>query len=266
MNKHIAVIGYGNMGSAIAKGIKLAYPKTTIGIFEKDPEKRDKAKKEVEAEVYKSYKELFAAAEITIIAIKPQDLEPFFSDAKSYTRNKHLISIVAGEPTSYFQEHLKTRQVVRFMPNLAASVLAAAVGVSVPGHIEEEFKEEALAIARAIGTPYEIPENLMAAFTGLSGSGVAWVFTFIHAMALGGATVGISYNESLKITFDTILGAVKVLEHTGEHPVSMVSRVISPAGTTLEGLRVLESRGFSGALMEAIVKATERAEALARIS
>jgi len=133
------------------------------------------------------------------------------------------------------------------------------VAVSFGEEADAGFKKDALEIARAVGVPFEIPEKQMAAFTGLSGSGIAYVFSFIHALAMGGVNAGIKYDDSLAIAIATVEGAVAVMKSADTHPAELVSRVASPGGTTIEGIRALEQAGFNAAVMEAVSAAARKA-------
>ncbi|MBN2533662.1 MAG: pyrroline-5-carboxylate reductase [Spirochaetales bacterium] len=256
--KKIGIIGFGNMGGAIAAGLAKA-GNFDIQITEKIPEKAVKAEQSYGLNVVQ-LDELITSSDIIVLAVKPQGLSLLFKDIASMTKDKKIISIVAGKTINLFKDHLHTEQVARFMPNLAASEGKAFVGVSFGGQADNEFKTDCLAIAQAIGTPLEFPESLMPAVTGLSGSGIAFVFAFIHAMALGGVSCGIAYPDSLMITLKTIGGALAVLEKTKENPVSMLSKVISPAGTTIRGITALEKEGFTYSVIKAVENATARAQ------
>ena len=109
-----------------------------------------------------------------------------------------------------------------------------------------------------------IPEKLMAAITGLSGSGIAFVFHFVHALALGGVREGFPYPQALEHALDTIDGATALLRSTGDHPIAFESRVCSPAGTTIEGVKALEKGGFTDAVLEAVSASARRAHELER--
>jgi len=259
MVSSVGIIGFGNMGGALGEGISARFPEVRLTVMEKIQEKQETARK-IGAVIADSFKEMFSAADIIIIAVKPKDLDRFCAEASSYSENCRIISVAAGKPISYFQDKLHTRQVIRFMPNLSAKVQASAVAAAVPEETDEDFRTDALALAGAVGTPYELPEYLLAAFTGLSGSGIAYVFSFIHALALGGTHAGIPYPKSLSISLDTLDGAVKLLRETGEHPAAALSRVISPSGTTIEGIKALESAGFTAAVMEAVKAGADKAQ------
>jgi len=172
------------------------------------------------------------------------------------------VSILAGTRIARLQEGLGTKQVARFMPNIAAVAGKALVGVSFAPEADPGFRADCLALAGAFGSTLEIPERLMAAMTGLSGSGLAYVFAFADAMALGGVAAGFDYATALRVAVETIESGAAMLRSAGAHPRELASRVASPAGTTIQGLRALERGGFAAAVMEAVEAAARRAQEL----
>lgn len=258
----IGIIGYGNMGSAMAKGVREHFPKRAIFVAEPDPAKGESARVECGAELIDSPEELINRSQIILIAIKPQYLESVLPLYRPYSAGKAVISIAAGVKLDYFQEALETDQVVRFMPNLAAQVGKSLVGVSPAATCTPEFRAQALAVAEAVGGAVELPESSLAAFTGLCGSGIAYVFAFLHALALGGTKEGIAYPTSLEIALGTLEGACALVRESGEHPVSLLSKVISPGGTTIQGVDALEEGGFTAAVIDAVERAGRRAREL----
>jgi len=250
------------MGSAMARGVRAQFPEAAILVAEPDPAKGETARTECGAVLVDSPEELCRQAEILLLAVKPQYLDTVLAHYRPFSAGKRVISIAAGVKLDYFSATLATGQVVRFMPNLAASVGKSLVGVSPSAECTPEFHEQALAIARAVGGAIELPESSLAAFTGLCGSGIAYVFSFLHALALGGTKEGIAYPSSLEIALGTLEGACALVKETGEHPISLLSKVISPAGTTIQGVNALEEGGFTAAVMDAVERAGRRAREL----
>jgi pyrroline-5-carboxylate reductase len=255
----IGIIGFGNMGTALYKGLASAQSDYTIVVADCAAHKAELAHKKYKLKTVDT-KELVARADIVVIAVKPQELTGLVAEIKQISKNKRFISIVAGKRIDYFTKELATAQVIRFMPNLAAVKSLSAVGISFGIKVKKEFREHALSIAGAIGVPYAITEELMPAVTGLSGSGIAYVFAFIHALALGGVHAGFKYEDALAITLTTVEGAAALLKDSGQHPIEALSKVISPSGTTIQGIKALEELGFTSAVMNAVTKAAERAK------
>ncbi|MFP4067234.1 MAG: pyrroline-5-carboxylate reductase [Spirochaetaceae bacterium] len=263
MIERLGLIGYGNMGEAIAAGLRAQNPAAELGVIDVSRERLRAAVDTYGArEFADALPELIEWSELVVLAIKPQDLEPMLGELSRHGKGLNLISILAGTPLSRFTERLPAANVARFMPSLAAKVGKAVVGVSFAEGVGREFRESTLEVARTIGTPQEIPEKLMSAVTGVSGSGLAFTFNFIHALALGATRSGMPYPQALTATLDVLDGATALLRETREHPIALASRVASPAGTTIEGLTALEEGGFSAAVIDAVSRAAARAAEL----
>jgi len=263
MLQRLGLIGYGNMGEAIASGLRTRNPDLELGVVEVSPERREAAVATHGARDFTdSLAHLVSFSDVVVLAIKPQDAEPMLERLAPISSNLKLVSILAGTPLSRFRSRLDTTNLARFMPSLAAKVGKAVVGVSFVEGAEEEFRELTLDVARAIGTPQEIPEKLMSAITGVSGSGLAFTFSFLHSLALGATRSGMPYPQALEAALDVLEGATALIRETGEHPISLASRVASPAGTTVEGLTALEEGGFSASVIDAVTRAADRAHEL----
>jgi pyrroline-5-carboxylate reductase len=256
--KRIGLIGFGYMGSAFAAGLK-KNKNFRLAVYELKEERIQLARNKYKLEVLATSKELLTNSDIIILAVKPQELLTLFRDAGAASTGKKFISIIAGKTSAYIQKQLNAGEVARFMPNLAAQERKALVGISFSESASAEFKQDCLQIALAIGTPCELPESLMPAVTGLSGSGIAFVFSFLHALALGGVEAGIAYPKALDIALATVEGAVAVVKNGGQNPITWLSQVISPAGTTIKGIRALEEQGFTPSVMSAVREAAKRA-------
>ena len=261
--KSIGIIGFGNMGEAMVQGIQKNQPKLKINIIEKVAARRDVAVQQYSAQdLTLDYAGFMQASDLVVLAIKPQDIHQLLEILHPHTLNKPIISILAGITLGYFQKASQALEIARFMPSLAASVGKAVVGISFSTAAGEQFRSDALAIAASMGSGFEIPEQLMPAIVGISGSGLAFVFEFINALAMGATRTGLPYATSLKIALDVLDGAVATLRANGVHPSDMTSRVCSPAGTTIEGIMALEKHSFTASVMEAVSAAAHRAREL----
>jgi len=248
------------MGRAFGLGLRTAQPKVELNIFDIDQHRAAHTSGECAGTALTSVKELCVKSDTLLLAIKPQHAESLFSEIGESGAGKKYISIMAGTPISYLESYLPKSQIVRFMPNLAATVGASVVGISCSSSCDSSFRKDAFSIASAVGIPMELPENLLSAITGLSGSGLAYVFAFLHAMALGGTDAGFSYEQALEIAYGTVEGAVKLLRKEGVGPSEYLTRVTSAGGTTIRGVKALEKEGFTHAVMEAIAAAADRAD------
>lgn len=257
----VGIVGFGNMGRAIASGLHGKRPETELLLYDKvEIDSAEVA--QIGARVCHRPAEICAESDLLVIAVKPQNTDDLLAEFHEHTGASSVLSIVAGRRIAYFREGLGTKRVVRCMPNLAATVGRALVGVTIPPQSDENLRSQALEVAAAMGSPIEVPEELLAAVTGISGSGIAYVFAFVHAMALGGTRAGLAYPTALRAAVEVLEGACGLLKGSDEHPISWLSRVASPAGTTIAGIKALEERSFTAAVMEAVEQAARRATEL----
>jgi pyrroline-5-carboxylate reductase len=256
--KRVGIVGMGVMGSAFLAGFAKKLPEASIIAFDVKNEKLEAAAREGRLTAARSVGEVFVQADITILCIKPQDFVAFAAALPKEAKGRPVISILAGTKIQALSTGLGTDQVARFMPNIAATKGASLVGVSFHAAATPQLRQDALAIAAALGAALEIPEKLMSAMTGVSGSGLAYVLSFVHAMAQGGVATGFDYPTALKVAVAALEGAAALL-HDGTHPLELVSRITSPAGTTIQGVRALEKGGLTAAVMEAVEAAARKA-------
>ena len=258
---NVGIVGFGNMGKAIAEGLRKRKPQVRLFAYDKATvQTADAAHYDVH--VCSTTAEICAESDLLVIAVKPQNTDELLADLRSHIARTGVLSIVAGRSISYLRLGLGTGRVVRCMPNLAATIGKALVGITIPSDIDHEMRSSALEVAASMGTAVELPEELLAAVTGVSGSGIAFVFAFVHAMALGGTRAGLSYDTAMRSAVKVLEGACALLEDSGENPIALMSKVASPAGTTIAGIKALEERGFTAAVMEAVERAAQRANEL----
>ncbi len=255
----IGIIGCGNMGAAIAKQLR-NNEEFTVHLYDADAAKLAQVCEELSV-ASESMDSLLSSCEITLLAVKPQILPSLFPLLSKQTEMK-WISIAAGVSLATLSEGLKSSQVVRFMPNMAAAIGSSVTAMCATGDCSDAFKAEAAAVASSFGSVHPIEEKLMSAFTGISGSGIAYLFAAYHHMAMGGVHQGIPYATSLAIVAETAASAAGMLNHTGEHPQSMITKVCSPGGTTIEAMKTLEEEGFGSSVMNAVIAATQKAQEL----
>ncbi len=211
-------------------------------------------------------REVAAKASILILAVKPQDMEAALKGiAPAIDQTKTIISIAAGTPIAFIAERLPAKaRVIRVMPNAPALVLAGAAGIAKGEHATAQDLQIAEAIFGAIGKAVVVEEKHLDAVTGLSGSGPAYVFLFIEALADAGVKVGLARDVAKLLAAQTVLGAAKMLLESGRHPAELKDVVASPGGTTIAGLHALERGGLRGILMEAVEAATIRSRELGK--
>ncbi|MFA5515800.1 MAG: pyrroline-5-carboxylate reductase [Desulfuromonadales bacterium] len=264
-NGRIAFIGGGNMAEALVRGILPGNQPASVIIAEPLPARREALAQRYAVTVTADNREAAAGADLLLLAVKPQmAAEVLAGIADVFTCDKLLISILAGTPTRALEEPLgKAPRVVRAMPNTPALVGAGATALCGGRYAGQEDLAAALRLFETVGTVQMVGEGQMDAVTGLSGSGPAYVFTLIEALADGGVKEGLPRATALALATQTVLGAARMVRE-GEHPAVLRDRVCSPGGTTIAGVKALEDRGFRAALMEAVTKAAERSRELGR--
>ncbi len=265
-NKKIGVIGTGNMGEALISG--LIYSRSSIpdNIICSDIRK-DKLKsiKGAYGVVTTSNNlDVVRASEIVIYAIKPQIMASVLKEtAASLDMSKVIISIAAGVPLAAIESCLnKDLRVIRVMPNIAASVKEGAAAIAAGKHVLKDDLKIAKAIFDSVGKSVIIEEELMDTITGLSGSGPAYIFLIVDALADAGVKMGLSREDALFLSGQTVLGAAKLLMETKEHPGKLKDRVTSPGGTAIAALHTLEQGGLRTTLINAVEVATKRSKEL----
>ncbi len=256
--KRVGIIGFGTMGEAFAACLARKLPDLSLIAHDAKTNRVETAGRAHGVAAAGSAAEVLQKSDLTILAIKPQDLAAFAAELKGAARGKSVVSILAGRTIQVLSESLGTDQVVRFMPTLAAVKGASMVGISCHPAAAAQLRDDARALAAALGTGMEIPEKLMGAMTGVSGSGIAFVLQFVHGMALGGVAAGFDYRTALAVAISSLDGAASLLRD-GAHPIELANRVTSPAGTTIQGVRALERAGFTAAVMEAVEAAARKA-------
>lgn len=263
----IGFIGTGNMGSSIIKGISFSKftESKNINIFDLNKTKIDNLVKEYGVNALNSEKELAQNSDIVILSVKPHIIPVVLENLKgSINPNTIVLTIAAGISISMIENVLgEDKKIVRTMPNTPAQVLSGMTAVTFNKNITSEEKDMVFKLLNSFGKSVEIEEKLMHAYTGISGSLPAYVFMFMEALADGGVLMGMPRNEAYQIVAQTILGSAKMLLETGKHPGQLKDEVTSPAGTTIEAVRVLENGNFRGNIIEAVAACTKKSKEMA---
>ena len=252
----IGFIGLGNMADAMIGGI------LAKGLYQKE-ELIGSSKTEATAtRMYEKYgietgtdnTRVAKEANILVLAVKPVFFPEVIGEIKEFVTNDTLvISIAAGKSLEWIeQEFGKKIRLVRCMPNVPALVGEACTGVCVNTSVTDEDEKLALALMESFGKASLIPERLMDAVIGVSGSSPAYVFMFIEAMADAAVLAGMPRNQAYEFAAQSVLGSAKMVLETGKHPAQLKDMVCSPAGTTIEAVKVLEEKGFRAAVMDAV--------------
>jgi len=264
----VGIIGAGKIGGAIARGIirgALA-AKEQVMASDISGELRRTLADELGIEVTASNAALCDFADIVILAVKPQIADGVLREiAKTLGSSKLLVSVAAGVPLSRIETSLAPgARVVRVMPNLPCVVGAGAAGYAGGAHATAKDLENVGAILNSFGAAMPVEERYLDAVTGLSGSGPAFVFMFMEALADGGVHAGLGRDVALKLALQTVYGAARMALESSKHLGELKDEVASPGGTTIAGIYALEQHGFRGAVMQAVVAATKRSQELGK--
>lgn len=262
-----AVIGAGQMAEALIGGILASQPAAAHSLLAADPvpQRQDLMKTRFGIRVSDDNREAVAWAEVVVLAVKPQVAGKVMEQIGPGMGGRLLISIAAGVPIRRLTSFLAPEvPVVRVMPNAPAQVRAGISAMAFGGSITLEDQSYARALFEAIGRVVVVEEYLMDAVTGLSGSGPAFIFLAIEALADGGVKVGLPRQIAEQLAVHTVLGAARMVLETGTHPGRLKDLVASPGGTTMAGLHELERGRLRAALMAAVEAATARSVELGR--
>jgi len=211
--------------------------------------------------------EVAKKANIIILAVKPNIVPIVLTQIRSVISAEHLIiSIAAGVTIASMASVLppKTR-LVRVMPNTPCLVGAGATGFSIGESANARDAQVVKSIFEAVGVAHQLPEKSLDAVTGVSGSGPAYIFVLIEALADGGVRAGLSRDVAQSLAAQTVLGAAKMVMETGKHPAQLKDSVASPGGTTIAALHSLEQNNFRGAVMDAVLAAANKSTELSKL-
>ena len=264
MNLKFGFFGAGQMAQALAAGMvrgNVAAPADIIAFDPSESAANAFAVKTRGAKIATSNREVARLSSILIVAVKPQLVPTLASEVAPLPDDKLLISIAAGVSLTKLNEWFGTTRTIRVMPNTPCLVGEGASVYCAGLTARDDDRKIADRIFGATGTVRELPERYLDAVTGLSGSGPAFLFLVIEALADGGVRAGLPRDVALALAAQTTLGAAKMTLE-GEHPAVLKDRVASPGGTTIAGLHVLEDRGVRGAFISAIQAATDRSREL----
>ena len=261
----IGFLGAGKMASAIIKGLlKYGISPDNITAGEYWAPTAEAVRQEFGIYVTENNAEVVKNSDILILAVKPKDIEKALSTAGD-VKNKLFISIAAGVTISSLEKMVGgNARVIRVMPNICATVLQSATGISRGTSATAEDAAIAMEIFSAIGVALEVDENLLDAVTGVSGSGPAYIFQVIEAMADGGVYAGLDRNTAQMLAAQTVLGAAVMVIESGMHPGALKDMVCSPGGTTIEGISVLEQKAVRSAFIDAVIASANKSERLGK--
>ncbi|XP_010938606.1 pyrroline-5-carboxylate reductase [Elaeis guineensis] len=262
----LGFIGAGNMAESIARGVaKLGVlPPSSIRITHCRTERR-LVFESFGVKILETNAQVVDDSDIIILSVKPQIVKKVLLELKSFlSEEKVLVSVAAGIKLKDLQEWSGQRRIIRVMPNTPAAVGLAASVMCVGEMATKKDEERVTSLFNAIGKIWTADEKYFDAVTGLSGSGPAYIYVAIEALADGGVAAGLPRDLALGLASQTVLGAAAMVNHTGRHPGQLKDAVTSPAGTTIAGIQELERGSFRGTLMNAVVAATKRCQELSQ--
>lgn len=267
MSHHrIGFLGAGKMATALARGLVQAGFTTADKVVASDvsTQAREAFARATGCAVADSNLEVLNQSEVVILAVKPQVVDSVLDEIAPAGGDTHLfISIAAGVDLARLHHRLGSdRRIVRVMPNTPALVGAGAAGFACGPGASGEDARLVQQLLNTVGIAVQVPEHLLDAVTGLSGSGPAYVFQIIEALSDGGVRVGLPRQVATQLAAQTVLGTAKMVLETGEHPAALKDAVASPGGTTIAGLHELERGGLRGIIMDAVQVAAERSREL----
>lgn len=259
----LSAIGGGVMAEAILSCLldQKIYQKDEILISEPSTARREFLQQQYGVNVTDD-NNLAASAPTVILAIKPQIFDRVVSALNPITPSQLVISILAGVTIERLERAFADSAVIRVMPNTPATVGAGMTAISIGSKVQPEQVSIAAQIFASVGEVVEVPESMMDAVTGLSGSGPAYVAIAIEALADGGVAAGLPRTIADRLALQTVLGTAQMLKDSNLHPAQLKDRVTSPGGTTIAGITKLEQAGFRSALIEATIAAARRSQEL----
>lgn len=265
MNKKIGIIGAGNMGGAIISGIAEKGLFDEILIFDKNQFSVSRYE-EMFDNTYSADLGRVTLADIVILAVKPNILYSVIEEIKDLIKEDTVVvSIAAGQSIEKMEKAFgKKVKLMRVMPNTPAQVGEGMSALSPNALLsaDKEATDAVVKIFESFGRAEIVPENLMDAVTGVSGSSPAYVFMFIEALADAAVAAGMPRDKSYTFAAQSVLGAAKMVLETKVHPAELKDMVCSPGGTTIEAVKVLEEKGLRAAVMDAVKACVDKSRSM----
>ncbi|MBC7099542.1 pyrroline-5-carboxylate reductase [Candidatus Bipolaricaulota bacterium] len=267
--RSIAIVGLGTIGAALASGILKAGLATrdTLAGSTAHPETAAEAARRLGIPVTCDNRTLVRGKDIVVLAVKPKTMPKVLSELREVVLPSQLvISVAAATPTRFVEEGLgKPIPVVRAMPNTPCRIGLGMTAICPGRHARPEHLKAARELFSSVGRVAQIEdEELMDAVTALSGSGPAYAYIIVEALAEGGVKMGLPRRLATELAAQAILGGAALVLESGEHPALLKDDVTTPAGVTIDGIMALEEGGLRVALIRAVMAATERGKALSR--
>ncbi|MEL7330460.1 MAG: pyrroline-5-carboxylate reductase [Cyanobacteria bacterium J06559_1] len=278
MSVRLGMIGGGVMGEALLSRLlsQGLYSPEDVLLSDPSPERRQVMSEQYGIQTTENNSAVVTSSRVILLAIKPQIFKLVAKDfsavagsvdsGKSDDASSLVLSILAGVPLAQLEAAMPGWPVVRAMPNTPATVGAGMTAIALGTYTSASHGELAHEIFSAVGEVVQVPEGMMDAVTGLSGSGPGYVSIVIEALADGGVAAGLPRGVAKQLAVQTVLGTAELVKTTGMHPAELKDRVTSPGGTTIAGIACLEELGLRSALIEAVRTASSRSRELGKPS
>ena len=264
----LGLIGCGKMGGALLRGVEsaLGAKNVTVALCDAVPAAVVALEKSLTCKTSSGTPaEVAAASDVIILAVKPYDMQALCESLAEVKGSRLYLSIAAGISLANLESWLDARQrVIRTMPNTPALVGTGAAAFSRGSKASAKDAAVAAKLLGAVGTADEVKESLLDAVTGLSGSGPAYIYTVIEALADGGVLMGLPRAAALRLAAQTVAGAAQMVLETGKHPAALRDEVTSPGGTTIAAVEQLEKHGLRNALIQAVRTAAEKSREMGK--
>ena len=258
--KTVGFIGTGNMGGALARAAAKSEKVSALLLANRSPEKARKLAEEIGGQAVDN--RTAAQADVLFLGVKPQNLKEMLDGIRdalaSRPEESITISMCAGKTLQELQELLNGRPVIRILPNLPVSAGCGVTLLCASGDVPEEAKAFVKELLAASGLVLELEEKQLEAASGVTGCGPAFAAMFVEALADGAVACGLPRKAALQSAEQMLLGTAQLLLESGEHPAALKDRVCSPAGSTIQGVRLLEKRAFRGAVTDAVIATWEK--------
>ncbi|WP_216829538.1 pyrroline-5-carboxylate reductase [Alkalihalobacterium elongatum] len=269
-DKKVTFVGAGSMAEAIFAGLinkELLKPEQIIATNRKDVDRLESLKNTYGIQTTTNKEEALSKADIVVLAMKPSNVIDGINLIKPFIRKEQIfISVLAGVTTAYLEELLGMEApVIRSMPNTSAKVGESATALSAGKFASEEDINISAHLFKAIGTVHIIPEDKQDGFTGVAGSGPAYIYYFVEAMEKAAKDLGLEEEEAKEAIIQTLKGSLKRLESTSKTSAQLYKEVMSPNGATEAALNVLASYQFQDAVIAGIKRSSARAKEMGQI-
>lgn len=267
MARRLAVIGPGHMASSVVRGLLAVRwtEKNAVTGYHPRPARAKILAKQHGFRVVSNLETALSNADVILLGVKPQIMPDILAALAGRLSPRQLVvSLAAGVATARMEQVLGAQPVIRTMPNLACTVQEGATAYCLGRHANATHRKEVARMFQSVGTVEEVPERLMDAVTGLSGTGPMYVFHLVEGLADAGVKVGLSRDVASRLALQTLIGSARLAAASHLHPAALKDEVTSPGGTAIAALHVLRREGFQAVLMDAVEAAAMRARELGR--